>query len=988
MKKVLTAILCFIMTFQTGAFAKMLSDEDFNKSKLDDEWSIGSDMSVSYTEAAASGGETSKDKCSKLSEGQLAVYGNASGYNDSTLFQIGFDAMMTGAVKVLPYGYTAGGAVAPTVDYEWGTGTSSNGVLIESGKWYSYRFDIDLTAGVWKLYVDDRLFITGGTNGVKNNDNFNIFVRNADLYIDNFYMDGSKERWAPDADNGEVIFDTGTEIIVSKPGNAVQNKVAKFEQSGGASGMMGYYFDGNKQDSGVVTLEYKFLVMAGEMNTGIEMRWINAGGSAIEANIQGDNVINFNGTTVAYKLGEWTSVKIVADLDNGTYDAYVNDTLAAENCSENGDFQAMIIVMYQNNVFYLDDYKMSNQNGVIRAEAFEGSALDGNCWAGNGILGTIVENPLTESERAMTLTAKSANYETAKATRSFESVYEDNLVIEFDVKADSIANPAYIKFGQFDMVFTNGGVFTSGDGFLGRYDTEWHKYKLIFNPARMMVNAYMDGTLYLDSLVYADAAAPINSMSIQLNNSKMSIDNLKINVYPEGDITAHKIIFRDENGNEIDRKITQNSLSGITADIEIKNTALFSGNTYTAAIAFFKDGTLKGINPYSGELNAQEEKKFTTELLNADTAEDADYQAKVFVWRSVDNMTPVLRAHSVTPDCEEVWICPHPWDTTEGVYKTLSHYNTYITDPASWSEVYEQTDVVKFYMNMLNPAWGIDLAKLVDITKDKKVAFEVGGMRSADIDSYGSRTGAAAAEFEINELLTRWKDLGGRIDYITTDHAITLTTAASYSPERYEAVVEEEMKYFEKIHEWNPDIKFGIIESLGYFRMQIDGTVYNPTGDVKMGDSDDTFDEFLDMIQNAADRYGITIDHFDIDFGYDTSIFDNWVHNRLRTPDYSRIRAALQRVRQRGLKAGVIFNTYYQTIDQQHSSGKYGFLGVEKTDRETHDDWVTFYKDFIAEGGAPDKMIIQSWSYYPTMTGPETADYSFFNNARDMLRVR
>lgn len=237
---------------------------------------------------------------------------------------------------------------------------------------------------------------------------------------------------------------------------------------------------------------------------------------------------------------------------------------------------------------------------------------------------------------------------------------------------------------------------------------------------------------------------------------------------------------------------------------------------------------------------------------------------------------------------------------------------------------------------------------------------------------YGEGGGAIAAAGEI-ALLNNWKAAGGKIDYLSTDHAVLLPTAwlgEGFSDELYYNQMKEQMRYFDCIRNWDPSIRFGMIESLGYFETDWEDKHYNHTAS-ELPESLGSFEKFINMVTKAAREFDIELDHFDIDFGYDGVVYDGKKQNggSVGSTDYGRILSVEKLLRAKGIKSGVIINTY----------------DIAESSAEAAADWLAFWSEYQEAGGNPDKMVIQSWHKFPEKTGPETEENSFLNIAKKLL---
>jgi hypothetical protein len=318
-----------------------------------------------------------------------------------------------------------------------------------------------------------------------------------------------------------------------------------------------------------------------------------------------------------------------------------------------------------------------------------------------------------------------------------------------------------------------------------------------------------------------------------------------------------------------------------------------------------------------------------------------------------------------------------------------------LIDASKWQVVLESTDVFKTYINVLqgkpNPGKTIpqlsnaQLQRLVQFTQDHnlKVAFEVGGLRTS-AKVCGSEAGEILAQREF-ALLKRWLNAGGRIDYLTTDHAVMMNmrgvgfAGPGLNPDReckmtVRELTDELADYFQVMHREIPTARFGVIESLGYFRVQgTDGEGYMQS-DPKLPDW--LFSDYFDYLLEAMKHRDLKLDHFHIDFGFRGVSYDGrrWGDGRL---NFGRVLAVEAYVQLKGVKSGVIFNA---TLDKNANPPE-----RETSNREVYLRTLRLFNEYIGASGKADHIVLQTWGAYPDCTGPEDKAFTFFNIARDIM---
>ena len=376
-----------------------------------------------------------------------------------------------------------------------------------------------------------------------------------------------------------------------------------------------------------------------------------------------------------------------------------------------------------------------------------------------------------------------------------------------------------------------------------------------------------------------------------------------------------------------------------------------------------------------------------TEILSAQVSWDNETRTAAIITEDANKTRKERKAlEPITLETQEVFACPHPWDTSAGAWVPVEGINEYWCDTESWKEGLSKITGIKHYMNEFNTLWGFDLQKMVNITNENclKTCVEIGGARTANYRDSWSKTGEKAAESEL-ALFNNWTKLGGTIEYFTGDHAImmNLHSVDDYTKGLYYQLIREQMKYFKKLRESFPDAKFGLIESLGYFDLTTpEGYQYKQTA--RLSDIWD-FEEFLDDVLDMADEIGVTIDHFDLDFGINGCEYD--AKNRFGDGykegmlDFGRVYAAQQYCRERGIAVGICFNDYIRNRAQQ---------GVEDEvyNKLAHDNYVKYFNEYQQGRELPDKALIQCWDKWPVEVGPETKENTYLNTLKDVLKDR
>ena len=330
---------------------------------------------------------------------------------------------------------------------------------------------------------------------------------------------------------------------------------------------------------------------------------------------------------------------------------------------------------------------------------------------------------------------------------------------------------------------------------------------------------------------------------------------------------------------------------------------------------------------------------------------------------------------AVREDPLGIWYGPGSLNTvTRGI---RDDFLEQVTDTNNWPTVYGETAVFKQFIESLseNKYSDKELKQLATFTRKAglKCAFEIGALRWTP-KLYGSGSGKAYAAEEI-EVLQRWVDAGGTVDYLSTDHAVMWNVglclqgakpmAAYVSDPDWRKVMDQVVESLVLIHEAFPDAKIGMIESLGYFSV---GDQYTTTDPRSIYPID--MEEFIVTAQEKLAVHGLELDHMHLDFSYQDCRYDGREENRL---DFGRIMAAEAIVKSLNIDSGMIINAF----DDESYGGGNATLEKEKAQNPTErsasavDNTLEYFDGYVAAGGNPDTWILQRWQPYPDVTGPE-----------------
>ena len=219
---------------------------------------------------------------------------------------------------------------------------------------------------------------------------------------------------------------------------------------------------------------------------------------------------------------------------------------------------------------------------------------------------------------------------------------------------------------------------------------------------------------------------------------------------------------------------------------------------------------------------------------------------------------------------------------------------------------------------------------------------------------------------------------GGRVDYVTTDHAIAdlLTSPSSKRPNMsMEQLIQQQAEYFKMLRQKLPNVKLGMIESLGYFQVRkTDGSggLYQRTvSSLKKVD----FEEYLTTYLQIMKDNGLDIDHFHIDFGFQDVKYDS---QGKQDYDYGRIKSVEDYCHEAGIDVGWVAGNAFAVVGtgSVQEAQTYDEENVVKYSESAAEQTIEYFQNYMKAGGTCDYFVFQKWQLYPVQVGPETVPYT------------
>ena len=345
---------------------------------------------------------------------------------------------------------------------------------------------------------------------------------------------------------------------------------------------------------------------------------------------------------------------------------------------------------------------------------------------------------------------------------------------------------------------------------------------------------------------------------------------------------------------------------------------------------------------------------------------------------STPAVQPGLSGEGIVFDLENVkpqsktglWVCP--MSLNGGVKED---FVSTLTDKTKWPTVFEKTVTIKLYIEQIYRSTDEQLKAIADFVRENRftVAVELGGIRVAPEGTPADQMGVKAAENEYGHL-QHFVDLGGRVDYITTDHALAerITGRVQDHPGMtMQDYMEQQALYFQYMQEKYPNLKVGSIESLGFFWVK---------GDIQYGATDGSlprlnFEEYFSEYVRICKDNGVELDHFHIDFGMQDVEYDG----RGKKLNYNRVLAVENYVHSLGVRVGFIAANCF------HNPMVNPAPDEEAASRSAAERTLQYFEGYMQAGGTSDTLVFQRWQPYPIPVGDENNPLSSFGIFKSMV---
>jgi hypothetical protein len=273
-----------------------------------------------------------------------------------------------------------------------------------------------------------------------------------------------------------------------------------------------------------------------------------------------------------------------------------------------------------------------------------------------------------------------------------------------------------------------------------------------------------------------------------------------------------------------------------------------------------------------------------------------------------------------------IWVGPTGDDPRDPNPERWNYdYLPVMTDRSKWAALGARTSTVELYMGCMQDVlaketsgWNADsyLKPLASALADKSIGMQVLGLtvgvdgmiQSATTDTVPGNGPATASQCTL-PVLRRWKAAGGRLDFLTTDNAISHALVYQGANPRVPALTRPQLydelgRFFAAVRAEFPGVALGFTEA-GTLVTSDDGSIYPclpgwpDTGEV------------MDGVVAAAKTRGAPLNHFFLETELAPDDGVDCPRSTHRFPsgnDYGRMLTLERMARQRGLKVGAYLN--------------------------------------------------------------------------------
>jgi hypothetical protein len=321
----------------------------------------------------------------------------------------------------------------------------------------------------------------------------------------------------------------------------------------------------------------------------------------------------------------------------------------------------------------------------------------------------------------------------------------------------------------------------------------------------------------------------------------------------------------------------------------------------------------------------------------------------------------------------------------------------------AWPILASKTSYLKLFLSMVactpsagcpTPTTDAELQGLIAALKTHgiKTGIEIGGARWGN----GRCDAAKILEYDagVQKQVKRWIQLGGTIDSVSTDHAVTwdIRGGASKGGDCVPAVpmrtrIDVVAQVFASWRKFlGPKASLGFIESLGFWEIEgPDGTNFTNTSPSQLNNISGwipRLDDVTALLLADGKKYNPLpdtplINHYQIDYAMEGVEFDTFAYGKVPPVgiNYGRILGAEAIMKKHGLQTGVMANAF-----RGGAVGRHCLVGCNPTtdpESRSHSAAIrtlNFTRGYMRlPSRISNHVILEQWQDYPSKTGPETA---------------
>ena len=308
-----------------------------------------------------------------------------------------------------------------------------------------------------------------------------------------------------------------------------------------------------------------------------------------------------------YRSDTWYTFKLVTNLDDGTYDIWVNSLRRAEGLStlSKGAVNKIVFASQKNTSLRIDNVKAYDDTEIfLMQENFRDAALSdmksGGNWSFTKPAADIADVPFA-SNRSLMLTANGSGM---KATRqlpkttgvlTFETMVRPvstGFAVLPALTDDQGSVAAAVAFYRNNVYAASGDNWVKvldGESYWSYYPTDnWYNIRITLNTYTKRYDLYIDGALRMKELSFAQDVESVSRVSYTLLDKNVCYVN-NLNMYQGYD---HGGVIDWEHVIDVKQAPYNARGDGVTDDTEVIQAA-FDDAEFTGKTVLVRDGVFK-----------------------------------------------------------------------------------------------------------------------------------------------------------------------------------------------------------------------------------------------------------------------------------------------------------------------------------------------------------------------------------------------------------